>query len=291
MSAVEAAVAPRAQGDAQAASDFLRTGLGPTVRVGIINIMPRAESYERYLLAPLRQAPHSARPIWIRLSTHAYSSSDAAHIARRYVTFEQAVASPGLDALILTGAPVEELAFDQITYWRELSEILAHARTHVRTTLGLCWGGLALAHLLGIQKRAFPRKLFGAFQHRRLPSGGALPSGPDGPERFWCAHSRHSGIDDAELERAARAGTIRLLAHGDDAGYTLFETPDHRYVMHLGHPEYEPARLVEEWERDAKLGRPDVAPPANLDLRAPVDVWREHRAALFANWLAIAAAR
>ena len=263
------------------------------LRIGIINIMPRAETYERYLMAPLAEAPLPAEPIWIRLRTHVYSSSDADQIARRYVTYEQALGSRGLDGLILTGAPVEELPFEEITYWPELRSILADARAQVPTTLGLCWGGLALAHMLGIEKRGYPRKLFGAFRHRRLALGGALLGGREEQgqqgDSFWCAQSRHSGIADAELERAAGEGAVRLLAHAPETGYTVFETPDHRYVMHLGHPEYEPARLVQEWERDAKLGRPDVAPPVNVDLRAPVNVWKDHRAALFADWLRIAA--
>jgi len=258
------------------------------LRIGIINIMPRAETYERYLLAPLGEAPIRVEPIWIRLRSHVYSSSDAEHIAHRYQTYADAVGTRGLDGLILTGAPVEELAFEEITYWPELSEILRHARAHVPTTLGLCWGGLALAWMLGIPKRIYPRKLFGAFQHRRLVGDDGLLSGD--AERFWCAQSRHSGIDDVELEEAARKGIVRLLAHAPETGYTVFETPDHRYVMHLGHPEYEPARLVEEWERDAKLGRPDVAMPVNVDLRTPVNVWRDHRNTLFSEWLRVAAA-
>jgi len=258
------------------------------LRIGIINIMPRAETYERYLLAPLEEAPLRVEPLWIRLRSHIYSSSDAQHIARRYQTYQEAVETRGLDGLILTGAPVEELAFEEITYWHELSAILRHARAHVPTTLGLCWGGLALAGMLGIVKRTYPRKLFGAFQHRRLVAGDGLLGGD--AERFWCAQSRHSGIDDAELEDAERKGLVRLLAHAPETGYTVFETPDHRYVMHLGHPEYEPGRLVEEWERDAKLGRPDVSAPANVDLRAPVNVWRDHRANLFSEWLRVAAA-
>ena len=258
------------------------------MRIGIINIMPRAETYERYLLAPLGEAPIRVEPIWIRLRSHVYSSSDAEHIAHRYQTYADAVGTRGLDGLIFTGAPVEELAFEEITYWPELSEILRHARAHVPTTLGLCWGGLALAWMLGIPKRIYPRKLFGAFQHRRLVGDDGLLSGD--AERFWCAQSRHSGIDDVELEEAARKGIVRLLAHAPETGYTVFETPDHRYVMHLGHPEYEPARLVEEWERDAKLGRPDVAMPVNVDLRTPVNVWRDHRNTLFSEWLRVAAA-
>lgn len=263
-------------------------GARPPLRIGIINIMPRVESYERYLLGPLERAPWLVEPVWIRLETHAYSSSDRDHIARSYSTYERAMGEGGLDGLILTGAPVEELAFEEVTYWAELTRILEDARAHVPTTLGLCWGGLALAKLLGVEKQRYASKLFGVFQHRSLAAPGDDVFG-DGSERFWCAQSRHSGISDEALERASAEGVVRLLAHSLEAGYSVFETPDHRWVMHLGHPEYEPARLVDEWERDSKLGRADVQPPRNFDLRAPSDVWREHRAALFSGWLGIAA--
>jgi homoserine O-succinyltransferase/O-acetyltransferase len=287
MSAAEAPRAPHHRGVTRTDAAATSAHASP-LRIGIINIMPRAETYERYLLAPLGEAGVRVEPIWIRLRSHVYSSSDVGHITRRYETYEDSFGAHGLDGLILTGAPVEELSFDDITYWPELSEILCHARAYVPTTLGLCWGGLALAQMLGISKRRYPRKLFGAFQHRRLVPDGALLGG--GADLFWCAQSRHSGLDDAELEQAARNGVVRLLAHAPETGYTVFETPDHRYVMHLGHPEYEPARLVEEWERDSKLNRPDVVPPANVDLRAPVNLWRDHRAKMFADWLHVAAA-
>jgi homoserine O-succinyltransferase/O-acetyltransferase len=257
------------------------------LRIGIVNIMPRVESYERHLLAPLERAPWLVEPVWIRLRSHVYSSSDHDHIARFYRTYEQACREAPLDGLILTGAPVEELPFEDVTYWPELREILEHARAHVPTTLGLCWGGLALAKLLGIEKHRFATKLFGVFENRSLePGRGVLGSGDD---RFWCAQSRHSGVSDAALEAAARDGVVRLLSHAPETGYTVFETPDHRFVMHLGHPEYEPARLVEEWERDTKLSRADVEAPKNLDLRAPANVWRAHRTTLFLDWLEIAA--
>jgi homoserine O-succinyltransferase len=257
------------------------------LRIGIINIMPRAESYEAYLSRPLARAPLPVQPIWIRLESHVYSSSDRDHIMRSYRTFDEVSAPAGLDGLILTGAPVEELPFEDVTYWPELSRILARARHEIPSTLGLCWGGLALAKQLGIDKQRFARKLFGVFRDRNLtPNEGVLG---DADDWFWCAHSRHSGIADRELERARDAGAVRLLSHGADTGYSIFESADRRFVMHLGHPEYEPSRLVEEWERDARLGRADVEAPKNFDLDQPANLWRSHRSGLFSRWLALIA--
>ena len=180
------------------------------LRVGIINIMPRAETYEANLLRPLADAPSVVEPIWIRLGSHVYSSSDARHIARRYVTFQEATGHAALDGLILTGAPVEELPFEAVHYWSELEAILQQARRSISSTLGLCWGGLALAKQLDIDKELLPKKLFGVFQNRSLSLEVGVVGDP-----FWCAHSRHSGIrDDRTSRRAARrrAGEP-LLSH------------------------------------------------------------------------------
>jgi homoserine O-succinyltransferase len=253
------------------------------LRVGVINIMPRAETYEANLLRPLARASSLVSPVWIRLQSHIYGSSDAQHIARRYATYEQASSMAPLDGLILTGAPVEELAFEDVHYWPELATILRHARDHVSSTLGLCWGGLALAKQLELDKQRFPKKLFGVYQNRNLaPNAGVLG---DSDDLFWCAHSRHSGISDEVLERAARDGHVSLLSHAPETGYSIFESIDGRYVMHLGHPEYDARRLAFEWERDQALGRTDVEAPRNFDPRSPANSWRSHRATFFSQWL------
>jgi homoserine O-succinyltransferase len=253
------------------------------LRVGIINIMPKAETYEPYLLRPLDRAVFPVEPVWIRLRTHRYASSDAEHIARRYVEYEQATRDAPLDGLVLTGAPVEELAFHDVHYWDELSEILRAARGEVPNTLGLCWGALALAGLLGLQRRLLEEKLFGIFENTNLQSDHPIMGGAD--DVFQCAHSRHAGNDDIELERARDGGHLRLLAYGVETGYTIFESADRRFLMHLGHPEYEPVRLTQEWVRDSALGRSDVRAPRHFDPNRPVHVWRSHCNDFFAQWL------
>jgi homoserine O-succinyltransferase len=233
------------------------------LRVGIINLMPTAEVYEPMLLGPLGASEHCVEPSWIRLATHSYASSDLAHLERWYVSFEQALAA-GLDGLLLTGAPVEELPYQDVRYWDELREILVLARRALRSTLGLCWGGMALGKLLGLEKAGFQHKLFGVYPLARRVTGRALFD--DESASFLCAQSRHAGIEDAALEAAARAGEVHLLAHSADAGYTIFESADGRYLAHLGHPEYAPARLAFEYQRDRRLGRADVAAPHAVDL-------------------------
>ena len=251
------------------------------VRVGIVNIMPKTEAYEPLLLGPLSRVKRKVEPVMIRLETHGYHSSDRAHLDT-YKTFEQAGA---LDGLIITGAPVEELAFDDVHYWPELSQIIAEARRRIPSTLGLCWGGLALAETLGIPKLLYPQKLFGVFTNRRLVDDNALLAGQ--PATFKCAHSRHAGIADWELQAAEADGRVTLLGHAPETGYTLFETPDHKFVAHLGHPEYVADRLVFELRRDQSRG--DVPPPHDFDPAKPVTSWHEHREALFDRWIELIA--
>jgi homoserine O-succinyltransferase len=253
------------------------------LRIGILNIMPQAESYEYSLLQPLGQSVIQIEPVWIRLKTHTYTSSDKQHLDAVYVTFEKAIEKLYLDGLLLTGAPVEEIPFAQVTYWDEIVRILTYARRNVASTLGICWGGLALAKFLGIEKEVYDKKIFGVFETRNLKRKHRITGNMD--DVFFCPHSSHSKIPDATMETAAEKGLINLLAHAEIAGYTIFESTDRRFLMHLGHPEYEPERLVYEYTRDRQKGRTDVEPPANLDLEYPLNRWRGHRTELFNQWI------
>lgn len=253
------------------------------LRIGILNVMPKAESYEYSLLLPLGRSIIQIEPVWIRLKTHVYKTSDSAHIRNLYVTFEEAMTGHPLDGLILTGAPVEELPFESVRYWDELCEVLSEARQKCASTLGICWGGLALAKMIGIEKVIFEKKLFGAFLTRNTERHHPITGDTD--DMFWCPQSRHSGIENAVLERQQLAGNVRLLAYEERSGYTIFESADQRYLMHLGHPEYEPERLLLEYARDRAQGRVDVDPPENIDLDQPMNTWRSHRNEFFSQWI------
>jgi len=252
------------------------------LRIGILNIMPKAETYEFSLLHPLGRSVLQIEPVFIRLKTHEYSSSDHAHLDKLYVPFEEA-AGHHLDGLIVTGAPVEEIPFEQVSYWEEIKRILKYARNNVTSTLGICWGGLAIAKYLGVEKVVFEKKIFGVFQMANLNREHPITGEMD--DVFWCAQSRHSGIPDKEMELQRDHGNLNLLAYSKEAGYTIFESADQRFLMHLGHPEYEPSRLVEEFRRDKRLCRADVAEPANFDLNNPVNTWRGHRSEFFSQWI------
>jgi homoserine O-succinyltransferase len=253
------------------------------LRVGILNIMPKGEAYEPYLLFPLSRTIIQIEPIWIRLHSHAYKSTDIDHLDQYYDYFENAIAKAPLDGLVVTGAPVEEMEYEQVSYWDEITTILTFARQNITSTFGICWGGLALAKMVGIEKEMFKEKLFGVFETRNLDRSHPITGELD--DVFWCVQSRHSGISDGVLERERLSGTLNLLAHSSNGGYTIFESADRRFLMHLGHPEYEAHRLVDEYRRDAALGRSDVPLPANLDVNNPVNRWRSHGLEFFAQWI------
>lgn len=253
------------------------------LRIGILNIMPEAESYEFNLLFPLGRSVLQITPIWIRLKSHSYSSSNQDHLDRHYVSFEEAVKDRHLDGLLISGAPVEKMAFEEVTYWEELTEIMDYSRKNIASTLGICWGGLALAYHVGVPKENYSKKLFGVFETKNLDTNHPITGEMD--DLYWCPNSRHAGCDEKSLQELSSRGEINLLGVSDEAGSIIFETPDHRFVMHLGHFEYDANRLVEEYNRDKKLGREDVEPPCHVNLENPINQWRAQNTEFFTQWI------
>jgi homoserine O-succinyltransferase len=262
--------------------EALRKDIRP-LRIGILNIMPRARDYEFNLLFPLGRSVLQIDPVWIRLKTHGYVTTEKSHLLKLYIHFEDAIRDTILDGLIVTGAPVEEIPYEEVEYWDELKDILTYARSNIASTLGLCWGGLALAKMLGIEKITFGKKLFGVFEAKNLDRDHPVTGEID--DIFFCPQSRHAGILDVVLERERTAGNVNLLAYSKDAGYFIFESSDRRFLVHLGHPEYNSKRLVEETLRDREKGRKDVEAPVNFDIGYPVNRWRGHRNEFFTQWI------
>ena len=253
------------------------------LRIGILNIMPMAQTYEFSVLYPLGRSLIQIEPVWIRLKNHVYQSTDKDHLFNLYVTFEEAVAERHLDGLILTGAPIEAIGFEDVTYWREAVDILEYARENIASTLGICWVGFALAKVLGIDKTPLREKLFGVFEARNINRQHRITGDQD--DAYYCPHSRHSYIPDEVMEDARDRNLVNLLAHSHDAGYFIFESTDHRYLIHLGHPEYNSMRLVEEYIRDRDKGRKDVDRPKNIDINRPINRWRSHQYEFFSQWI------
>ena len=227
------------------------------LRIGILNIMPLGKQYEFNLLHPLGLSPLQIEPIWIRLKTHSYKTWDINHLNNHYLSWEEANEQQFLDGLIITGAPVEHLDFEEVNYWKELVGIIYQARQICASTLGLCWAGFALAYLQGVNKKVFDKKLFGVYSLKSLVPGHPLMGTQD--DEFICPQSRFAGLPDLEMEKAQKEGKLNLLAHGDKVGYTIFETTDQKQLIHLGHPEYTVHRIISEINRDREKG--DVPPP------------------------------
>jgi homoserine O-succinyltransferase len=162
------------------------------LRIGILNIMPLGKQYEFNLLHPLGLSVLQIEPIWIRLNSHAYKSWDQNHLDQLYVSWDEALSQGPLDGLIITGAPVEHLPFEKVSYWNELVQLIEEARSTCASTLGLCWAGFALAYLAGVDKVAFQQKLFGIYPMRSLVPGHPLMGTQD--DHFVCPQSRHAGL-------------------------------------------------------------------------------------------------
>ena len=251
------------------------------LRIGILNIMPLGEKYEFNILHPLGLSVLQLEPIWIRLESHNYKSWEPKHVDDIYVTYEEAMRDQPLDGLILTGAPVETIDFEDVYYWEEIKTIVSDARKNIPSTLGLCWAGFVMAYLEGVKKLNYDHKLFGVFELKNLAPDHPIIGELD--DVFFCPQSRHAGMPDEAMEEASESGRLKLLAYGPEAGYSIFSTTDDRFIAHTGHPEYNATRLAEEAKRD--YGNPEVPTPANFDFNNPLNCWRSHRNTFFAQWV------
>jgi len=251
------------------------------LRIGILNIMPLGEKYEFNILHPLGLSVLQLEPIWIRLESHNYKSWEPKHVDDIYVTYEEAMRDQPLDGLILTGAPVETIDYEDVHYWEEIKTILSDARKNIPSTLGLCWAGFVMAYLEGVKKLNYDHKLFGVFELKNLAPDHPIMGELD--DVFFCPQSRHAGMPDEAMEEASESGRLKLLAYGPEAGYSIFSTTDDRFIAHIGHPEYNATRLAEEAIRDH--GNPEVPAPVNFDFNNPINRWRSHRNTFFAQWV------
>ena len=251
------------------------------MRIGLLNIMPEAEKYEDLIFKLLLHQAVDVEIVLIRAKNHAYKSSDKLHLEKHYVSFDQAVEKQQLHGLILTGAPVEFVAFEDITYWNELTEILNYARENIISTMGICWGSIAIGKFLGIDNTIIEDKLFGVFRAKFLKHAHWIAG--DGNVEFECPQSRYAGLDETQLINAEKQGKINLLAASTTAGHFIFESSDESFLAHLGHPEYDIHRIMMEYERDKLKGLNLI--PENFNVTNPINSWQQYSSALFANWL------
>lgn len=254
------------------------------LHIAIVNLMPTKMATETQLLRLLGNTPLQLEISLVRMASHDPRNTAQAHLDAFYQTFDEA-AEQKFDGLIITGAPIETLEFEEVDYWPELQQIMDWSRDHVFSTMHVCWGAQAgLYHRYGIAKYPVAQKIFGVFPHRVLDPRNRVLSGFD--EVFPAPHSRHTETRAADIEAA---DGLDLLAVSDEAGVYLAGSSDGRELYVTGHPEYERDTLKLEYDRDIRRGLDIAVPrhyyPADDPTRPPMVTWRSHAFLLYANWL------
>ena len=254
------------------------------LRIAILNLMPTKVATETQLLRLLGNSPIQVEVTLLHTASHEAKNTSAEHLLEHYVSFAE-VRHQSFDGLIVTGAPVEQLPYEDVDYWPELTELLDWARTNVFSCLFICWGAqAALYRYYGIPKYALAEKMFGVFPHRLITRHERIVQGFD--DFFFAPHSRHTEIKREDVLAEPR---LTLLAESDQAGVYMAQSTDHRMVFVTGHSEYDPCTLQGEYARDLGKGLPINIPqnyfPGDDPAREPQVRWRSHANLLFSNWL------
>lgn len=254
------------------------------LRVAILNLMPTKIATETQLLRLLSNSALQVEVTLLHTATHQSKNTDAEHLLNHYLTFDD-VRDEKFDGLIITGAPVEQMPFEEVEYWGELTQIMDWTETNVESALHICWGAQAgLYHRYGIPKYDLPNKVFGVYEHRVLLRTESLLRGFD--DIFLAPHSRHTEIRRADVEKVDE---LNILAESDEAGLYILGTKDGRRIFVTGHSEYDPFTLKGEYDRDVNKGLPIHVPqnyyPNNDPTQTPTVRWRGHANLLFSNWL------
>ena len=250
----------------------------------LLNLMPTKIDTETQLSRLLGNTPLQVELTLARVGSHESKNTPEEHMLAFYKNFD-AVAHLNFDGMIITGAPVEHLPFEEVDYWDELCRIMDWSKTHVHSTFHICWGAqAALYHHFGIEKRPLPEKMFGVFPHRVEYKRSILFRGFD--DVFMAPHSRHTTIERADIENVS---ALRILASSDEAGVYAVSTENGRQIFITGHSEYDPLTLEREYRRDVQAGKPIAVPknyyPADDPTQPPIVSWRAHANLLYSNWL------
>ena len=254
------------------------------LRMVILNLMPTKIETETQILRLISKSPLQVSCDFMRVSSHESRNVSVDHLVKFYETFDM-YRDKNYDGLIVTGAPVEHLPFDEVDYWDELCEIIDWSQEHVFSTMYLCWGALAgLYHLYGIPKKQLGAKLFGVFPQRLCDEYNFLTNGFD--ELHYMPHSRHAAIDTVAL---AEHPELHTLSEGFNSGPALIATRDFHEIYVTGHFEYGRDTLAGEYWRDFHKGLPIRVPenyfPDDNPERQPIFTWRAHANLLYRNWL------
>ena len=254
------------------------------LRIAIVNLMPTKIDTETQLLRLLGNTALQVETELIKMSSYVSKNTSQEHLTTFYKTFSE-VRDQNFDGMIITGAPVEQMEFEEVEYWDELCGIMEWSKKHVHSTFHICWGAqAALYYHFGIPKHTMDRKIFGVFPHHAERKNYILLRGFD--DVFMAPHSRHTTVYREDLEKC---GALKILASSEEAGVYAAATENGRQVFIMGHSEYDPRTLEREYLRDKQAGLAIQVPvnyyPDDDDSREPMVTWRSHANLLYANWL------
>lgn len=254
------------------------------LQICILNLMPIKQDTELQLLRALSNTPLQIDVIFMKMNSHVSLNTPIQHLNKFYNTFDE-LKDKKFDGLIITGAPIEQIPFEEVDYWTELCEIMDWTKTHVTSTLHICWGAQAgLYYHFGLKKILLPKKLFGVYKHKVMNRKIPLVRGFD--DYFMIPHSRHTAVSSEDIHNCKE---LTVLAESEEAGVLLCMTDEGKQIFVMGHPEYDRYTLHNEYERDKNKGLP-IEPPVNYypdddDTRRPNLQWRAHSNNLYSNWL------
>ena len=250
----------------------------------ILNLMPKKEETELQLLRMLSNTPLQIDVTFMRMSSHKSLNTAISHLQKFYYTFDE-LKSQRFDGLIITGAPVEKMEYEEVDYWPELCEVFAWSKTNVFSTFHICWGAQAgLYYHYGLQKKMLPQKLFGVYSHKVRHRREPLVRGFD--DYFLIPHSRYTEVPVRAIHGCK---DLSILAESDEAGVLLCMSRDGRKIFIMGHAEYDRNTLRDEYVRDARKGLGTAIPvnyfPDDDPEKKPLLEWRAHSYLLYSNWL------
>lgn len=254
------------------------------LRIAILNLMPTKETTETQLLRLIGNTPLQLEAVLLHMKTYTSKNTSSEHLESFYKTFED-ISDEYYDGLIITGAPVEQMPFDEVAYWDELKEIMDWSKRRVTSTFHICWGAQAgLFHHFGVPKLDLEEKIFGVFPHIVEKRNVPLMRGFD--EQFFVPQSRHTEVRREDIEKVEG---LEILSTSPDAGIYIAASKDGRQIFVTGHAEYDPLTLKYEYDRDQAKGL-DIDIPKNYfpndnPALAPLSTWRAHANLLFSNWL------
>ncbi len=254
------------------------------LKVLILNNMPVKQDTELQLLRALSNTPLQVDVTFMHTVTHVSLNTPASHLNKFYLTFDE-IKDQKFDGMIITGAPVEDITFEEVDYWEETCKILDWADSHVTSVLHICWGAQAgFYHYYGINKRQMPKKVFGVYEHRVMNRKIPLVRGFD--DIFLAPHSRHTETPAEEIHACPE---LTVLAESEEVGVFLAIAEEGHKIFVTGHPEYDRMTLSNEYFRDLNKGLPIQIPynyfPNDDPQQKPLLQWRSHSNNLYSNWL------